>query len=152
LVRRARRRDGGHRIDFGNHYRGTGGQDLDSIHGRLFLDANANGIQDTTEAGLPGRTVYLDRNDNRQLDTGEPSTQTAADNPNTPTVNEAGDYLFDGLAPGVQIVRAVGQAGWMQTTPMENALSSQRFGQPQLGNTQSVAVGDFDGDWTWIWR
>lgn len=133
-------------VDFGNHYRGPGGQDLDVIAGRLFVDPNGNGIQDEGEAGLVDRTVYLDINDNGQRDAGEPQTTTVDDDPNTTDENEAGDYLFSGLAAGVYTVRAVGEADWLQTTPMENDLATSQCGDPQLGNSQYLATGDFDGD------
>ena len=133
-------------IDFGNSYRGPGGQDLDTIEGRLFTDLNGNAIQDAGETSLVGRKVFLDANNNGLHDTGEPFTLSQADSPATTDVNEAGNYLFDGLAPGVYTVRSERDAGWVQTTPMDNTLAAARYGHPQLGNSQNVVSGDFDRD------
>ena len=41
------------------------------IRGRLFDDKNRNGVHDTNELPLDGWTVYLDRNANDLLDSGE---------------------------------------------------------------------------------
>jgi hypothetical protein len=60
------------------------------IHGTLWNDLNGNGIRDTGEPVRPGVTVYLDGNQNGQLDSGESSVLTAAD----------GTYAFTGLTPG----------------------------------------------------
>ncbi len=133
------------RIDFGNHFRGPGGQDLDVVAGRLFLDPNGNGIQDDAEDGLVGHTVYLDENNNGQLDAGEPQTVTTDDDTNTSDVNEAGDYLFEGLKPGVHIAHR--GEGRLAADDADGERPDQRqYGDPQLGNSQYVATGDFDGD------
>ena len=123
-------------VNFGNDYRGPGGQDLDVITGRYFRDTNQNGIQDTGEPGLEGRTVYLDLNDNGQLDGVEPWTVTDSE----------GGYSIDGLAPGTYTVRSEPIPDWAQTAPLKNDLTSKQFGDGELDQTQSVAVGDFDGD------
>ena len=49
-----------------------------SISGVVYNDANANGTQDTGEAGISGRTVFIDANNNGALDTGETSVVTDA--------------------------------------------------------------------------
>ena len=66
--------------------------------------ATASGAGDT---GLAGRTVYLDQNQNGQLDPGEASTTTAAD----------GSYAFTGLAQGTYYVAEALPTGWSQTSP-----------------------------------
>jgi hypothetical protein len=77
--------------DFGNWRPG-------SISGTKFKDANANGSRDSGETGLPGYTLYLDLNDNSQLDEGEPSTQSGAD----------GSYAITGVKPGTYVLRETG--------------------------------------------
>jgi hypothetical protein len=72
------------------------------------MDANANGMQDDGEAALAGVTVYLDDNNNSQLDSGEVSVLSGAD----------GSYTFADLAAGSYVVRQVVPAGYEQTTPL----------------------------------
>jgi RHS repeat-associated protein len=64
-------------------------------------------IPGPAEPGLPNWTIYLDTNNNGQLDTGEPFTKT--------DVN--GNYSFTNLAPNTYHVREVPQTGWNQTGP-----------------------------------
>ncbi|MBD2094595.1 hypothetical protein H6F90_05445 [Trichocoleus sp. FACHB-591] len=78
-----------------------------SIQGTKWSDRNGDGIQNTDEPGLAGWTIYLDQNQNNQLDTNELSTTTDAN----------GDYSFVALAAGVYTVAEVPQAGWGQTFP-----------------------------------
>lgn len=54
--------------------------------GALFLDLNADGVQQQNERVLSGRLVYLDQNNNGRLDSREPRTTTAAD----------GTFVLDG--------------------------------------------------------
>ena len=70
-----------------------------------------------TEPGLAGVTVYVDLDDNGQLDPGEPSALTSADDPATPGVDETGRYSFTGLAIGTHVVREVVPTGYIQTAP-----------------------------------
>src|SRR5262245_25944616 len=56
---------------------------------------------------MAGITVYLDTNNNRALDAGEPSTLTGAD----------GSYVFAGLRTGDYVVREVVPTNFRQTTP-----------------------------------
>jgi hypothetical protein len=60
-----------------------------------------------SERGLPGVTVYLDRNNNGQFDAGEPSTVTSDGNGSEPPGSGAGRYCFDGVRFGTNIVRVV---------------------------------------------
>ncbi|MCA9166756.1 MAG: VCBS repeat-containing protein [Planctomycetales bacterium] len=87
-------------INFGNT---RGGE----IHGFKWLDENGNGRWDDNEPGLPGWQIYLDLNNNRQLDPNEPSTIT----------DERGGYWFMDLPPGTYTVGEVLQSGWEQTYP-----------------------------------
>src|SRR4051812_1436942 len=59
-----------------------------SIAGTVFADANANRVREAAEAGLPGRTVYVDRDGDNKLDAGELRATTAAN----------GTYKFSSLA------------------------------------------------------
>ncbi|HTQ31116.1 MAG TPA: SdrD B-like domain-containing protein [Opitutaceae bacterium] len=75
------------------------------IYGRVFNDADGNGFFNASESGLSGWTVYLDSNNNGQLDAGEPSTLTDAN----------GNYSFAGLMDGTYTVRFASQNGWRCT-------------------------------------
>lgn len=67
---------------------------LASIGDRVWLDTNANGIQESGEPGLAGVTVKL-------LD--KTGTQVLA----TTTTNANGNYLFSNLAPDLYVVEFV---------------------------------------------
>ncbi|HEX2085816.1 MAG TPA: SdrD B-like domain-containing protein [Solirubrobacteraceae bacterium] len=75
-----------------------------SISGTVREDVDADGSGD---AGLAGRTVYLDADGDGVVDGGEPQTASAA----------GGGYAFTGLAPGTYRVRQVLPAGWTQSAP-----------------------------------
>ncbi|CAN5173096.1 hypothetical protein BH11PLA2_BH11PLA2_48940 [soil metagenome] len=100
-----------------------------SISGRKFDDLNGDGIEQLSESGLPGVTVYLDANSNNIFDAGE--TSVVCD------VN--GFYTFPNLPPGTDyLVREVQQSGLLQTTtnPLPITLTS---GQ----NVTGINFGDF---------
>ncbi|HNN82512.1 MAG TPA: tandem-95 repeat protein, partial [Accumulibacter sp.] len=79
-----------------------------SIAGRKFEDVNGDRRWNAEDdRGLAGWTIYLDRNANGVLESGERHTTTAAD----------GSYRFDNLLPGTYTVAEVMQAGWVQTYP-----------------------------------
>ncbi|HEV7301226.1 MAG TPA: carbohydrate-binding protein [Tepidisphaeraceae bacterium] len=85
-----------------------------SIKGSVFNDADDNGSRGSSEAGVSGRTVYVDANNNGSLNAGERSTLT----------DGAGDYAFTKLLPGSYVVREVVPSGWTQTSPANNAAHS----------------------------
>lgn len=78
-----------------------------SISGVKFSDNNGNNAVDPNEPGLPGFTIYLDTNDNRVLDSNEPTSIT----------NAEGRYSFTNLSADTYVVREVQQAGFTQITP-----------------------------------
>ena len=87
-------------INFGN--RALAGE----IRGVVFADANGNGEQDTTEAGLAGWTVFLDLDNDGVFDQDidgdsntvdpEPNRVTQAADPNNAS-SPAGEYVFRDL-------------------------------------------------------
>ncbi len=89
-------------IDFGNRARTDA-----VISGRVYKDADGDGVRDASEPGLAGITVYLDANDSGTLDLGEPSMVTLADQFFTPTVDETGTYSFTHLVHGTYHVREI---------------------------------------------
>jgi hypothetical protein len=68
-----------------------------SITGVVFSDGNANGTKEVAEAGLSGKTVYLDADNDGTLDVGETNLNS----------NGTGTYTFANLGPGTYNVRAV---------------------------------------------
>ena len=95
-----------------------------SIAGTVWDDANANATRDAGESGIPNITVYLDDNDNGQLDwsddnldgqwqdgEGERWTLTGPDGGYSFTGLVPGDYTVDELTP-----QAVWDAMWNRRT------------------------------------
>ena len=75
-----------------------------SIQGMVFNDLNGNGVQDSNETGIPGRTILLN---------GPTNLTTSTDS--------LGNYSFTGLESGQYTVRDSLLAGWAQTLPPGNA-------------------------------
>ena len=69
-----------------------------------------------------GVTLFLDYNENGQLD-GQPTAVTAADDPSTPDVDEAGTYHFTGVVSGEQRVRQVAPSAFGPLVPSERFYS-----------------------------
>ncbi|MBZ8181031.1 SdrD B-like domain-containing protein, partial [Oscillatoria salina] len=124
------------------------------ILGSKWNDTDGDGVWESNESGLENWTIYLDTNNNGQLDSNEKSTST----------DKNGHYSFTGLKPGNYIVREVQQEGWIQSTPNEGyydvSLSSDASPFPVLtdldfGNYQSSGTisgskwNDADGDGIW---
>ena len=89
----------GEPVRFGNHPLRS------EIHGRVWHDANRDGIQDADELPLEGVTVYLDLNGNGQQDPDEPARATDSD----------GQYSFVDLLRGAYRVIEVTPEGYLTT-------------------------------------
>ena len=123
----------------------TGG----TIAGEVWQDSDGNGQRDDlNEPGFAGVSVYLDLNDNEQLDAAEPVQTTAADNPNTADVDETGRYSFTELAPGQYSVRQVVPTGYTETSPGPagrpalTITESERFAALDFGNKLDTGTAD----------
>ncbi|MEZ2330092.1 collagen binding domain-containing protein, partial [Mesorhizobium sp. RCC_202] len=116
------------------------------IDGHKFNDLNADHVWEAGEPALSGFTIYLDANNNNQLDAGEPFTVTDAN----------GYYKFT-VTPGTYTVREVQQAGWSQDAP-NNAQGeytvtlaagqdshNNDFGNFQLSSISGHKYADADG-------
>ncbi len=77
------------------------------LSGNVFNDADRDGDAGLYEPGLKGWTVYIDADNDGQLDHGEQSTLT----------DDVGNYVFSNLPTGDYIVREVAPADWSLTTP-----------------------------------
>ncbi|MFT3789461.1 MAG: SdrD B-like domain-containing protein [Tepidisphaeraceae bacterium] len=89
------------------------------IAGVVFNDASGNGWRDGAEAGVSGRTVFIDANNNGSLDTGE---QTAV-------TDSGGYYALRNLPTGTLSVRQVVPAGFVATTASVQNVTLTTAGQ-----------------------
>ena len=106
--------------------------DTGEIAGLKWNDINGDGVQDANEPGLEGWTIYLDDNQNGQLDASETSTTT--------DVN--GEYRFTGLGAGTYTVAEVLQNGWEQTYPGSNNISPNSVERKVDGSRATPDVVD----------
>ena len=115
------------------------------IHGSKWNDLDADGIHDAGEPGLEGWTLYLDLDEDGQLDPTEPSTVTDAN----------GEYAFTGLAFGTYRVGEVMQADWQQTYPASPAYHTVYAGVPEeivldveelAHSDDDIVIGDYERD------
>ncbi|TPL60586.1 SdrD B-like domain-containing protein, partial [Mesorhizobium sp. B2-4-3] len=116
------------------------------IDGHKFNDLNTDHVWEAGEPALSGWTIYLDANNNNQLDAGEPFAVTDA----------TGYYKFT-VTPGTYTIREVQQAGWSQDAPNNQqgeytitlaagqASHNNDFGNFQLGSISGTKWQDADG-------
>jgi subtilisin-like proprotein convertase family protein len=122
------------------------------IRGFKWSDLDGDGVRDPNEPGLAGVTIYLDENDNSQLDAGEMSTITAADNPATPE-NETGRYAIVGIGPDEYIVREIVPTGYEQTYPLARISQFNieiRFPDSSLTPAQQAVFTEAAARWSQI--
>lgn len=113
-----------------------------SISGTVFGDQDADGAIDQGETGLSGWVLFLDANNNGNLDNGEPSTVSGS----------GGTFQFTNLGPGTYRVRQVSQPGWPLTTAVPAVISASSgvdvsgvlFGNVQGGSISGQVFYDED--------
>lgn len=98
------------------------------VSGVVYNDANASRTRQTTEAGLSGWRVYIDRDNDGLFDADETSTLTGT----------GGTFAFKQLPAGTYVVRVQVQAGWKRTTPTNGSVVL-KLAQAQSG-TASFGV------------
>ncbi len=106
-------------------------QVLAAITGTVFDDANHSFQFEDDEIGAAERLVFIDADDNAQLNPGEPYTLSNLD----------GSFTLDGLAEGTFLVRVFnGTESQVQTFPVEASVESE----PLLvsGGHQLAVFGD----------
>jgi subtilisin family serine protease len=80
-----------------------------AIFGIKWNDKDVDGVKDNNETGLANWQIYLDSNNNGELDPGETYTTTDAN----------GTYTLTNLEPDTYTVAEVSQPDWAQTFPEE---------------------------------
>ena len=114
-----------------------------NISGRIYQDSNTNSTFDAGDIGLAGKTVYIDLNDNNQFDDGEPAAVTLADDTETEG-NEAGTYLFNGLAADNYQVTLIPAGNLKQTSPVGRKLQASEI---TVGDgPRTVIASDLNAD------
>ncbi|MBL0055779.1 MAG: carboxypeptidase regulatory-like domain-containing protein [Chitinophagaceae bacterium] len=105
----------------------------------VWLDTNGDGIQDATEAGIPGVTVILYASDGTTVIT---STIT----------NQNGKYLFTNLNTGSYVVgfsTLPGNLGFtQQNTPGDNGINTNNDANPATGKTAVIVLNANEVDLT----
>ena len=98
------------------------------IRGTVFTDANEDTLKQSGETGLPGWTVFLDKDNDGVIDSNEKVRVT----------NSRGEYRFAGLTPGTYRVRVVQQNGHARTNPLSGFWVVRN-----LAAAQSVSARNF---------
>ena len=101
------------------------------VSGLIFNDQNGNGVQDSSELGLPGWTVYADLNDNAQFDLNEPAAATCSN----------GSYALENLPDGPVSIRHVMNLGYTSSLAV-TAVAAARV-QPFIVGGQSAPKGAY---------
>lgn len=83
------------------------------ISGTKWNDFNGDGVKNNNEPGLAGQTIYLDDNENDQLDEAETSVVTDAE----------GNYVFEGLeVPKTYRVAEISKDGVVTVPTQDNSV------------------------------
>ena len=111
----------------------TSTDELLAAFGGVPQSGDSGESESSIEPGLDGVTIYLDLNNNGELDDNEPSQVS----------NENGEYSFAGLEAGTYIVREVVPDNSTQTAPEDGKFSieleeSEVFEGANFGNTNTV--------------
>lgn len=113
------------------------------VQGRIFQDADSDGVRDQTEIGLSGFVVYSDENGNKRLDTAE----------HFATADSGGFYSLR-LPLGPHEIRVVPTGGSTQTLPDDSyqvklligsRLSDRDFGLSIWQNPRNIRDVNDDG-------
>lgn len=94
------------------------------VRGMVFFDQNKNGIRDGSEAGMPGRRVFIDKNNNGKWDPNEKSRIT----------NSRGEWRFADLTPGTYVIRVEGNSPFIQTAPTNGFFKVKMSAGQSLSN------------------
>ena len=136
---------------------------LASLGDYVWLDLNADGIQDPTESGINDMPVrlYLDSNQD-----GNPDGAAIATTNTVSHLGQDGYYIFDNLEPGDYLVQFMNNTAYLRTDPnigANDAKDSDANLLTGLSHTVNLISGEHDptidagyfyaaslGDYTWF--
>ena len=106
---------------------------LDGVYGTVFTDTNGNGTQDSGEAGVAGRTVFVNVDGSGQPDSNNPSAVTDA----------SGNYVIAAVPAGSYQVEEVLPAAASLTTKLQTVTfaTSQAATKVNLGESIPSITG-----------
>ncbi|MEG5174672.1 SdrD B-like domain-containing protein [Microcoleus sp. B3-D7] len=110
-------------INFGNAPAG--------IQGTKFNDLDRDGIRDAGEPPISNVQIFIDTNNNGNVEPGEPSTLT----------NASGNFVFPGLLPGTYTVREIPPANFSPTTPNPVVVTLAGTNATVLFGNSSIPIG-----------
>jgi len=119
-------------------------QNTYDLHGYKWNDLDGNhNDNDGTEQKLSGWTIFIDANDNGQLDEGEKSMETCTeaqtqDSGHICYGHEVGWYWFEGLEAGTYKICEVLQNDWQQTYPVDPVCHTVTLPRGGLNDTCTV--------------
>ena len=114
---------------FSNQNFGVTSATAGQVTGLVFQDANANGVFDTGENTLAGRTVFADLNGNGVFDPGEPSTATTANGSYSLTLQQqSAAYQIRFAGGGGDLVSLPVSAGYQATVTAGAIIGGKNFG------------------------
>ncbi|NBO90856.1 MAG: hypothetical protein EBV06_00840 [Planctomycetia bacterium] len=124
---------------------GVGGPVISSnLTGYKFNDVNGNGVQDSGESGLSNWQIYIDSNNNNQLDWTDKNgngTWDSGEGERWTTTDSTGKYTFDRMVPGQTLtVREVNQSGWLQTGPLNGTYPTGVTGENATVNNFTITI------------
>ncbi|MCU0978062.1 MAG: hypothetical protein MUF25_02725, partial [Pirellulaceae bacterium] len=105
-----------------------------TVTGFKYLDVNGDGFQDWGEPGLQGWTIFVDADDDGNLDSGEVSVTTGSD----------GAYSLI-LPPGNHVIREVLPTNWSQTYPGSAFGNAHRIAVSASMVLDHIDFGNFQG-------
>ncbi len=119
------------------------------IEGYKFNDLNHNGVWDKNEPAMSGWQIYIDENNNGNLDAGEKVVDT----------DKNGYYSFVLPSNNTYVVRELNQNGWEQTSPDTGSCEFEdvedrvhyecNFGNVKLGLMKGYKFNDLNHDSAW---
>lgn len=117
-----------------------------TISGRVYNDLNADGVRQSIEPSLLQWQVFIDRDNDGQLDSGEPSVRT----------NNKGYYQFTNPGNTTHRIRLRVQDGFRRTQPSTGSYNvaistgvvatNKDFGATQKGRISGFVYNDLDND------